>query len=86
MHSFLPESVFNQTRISLGKLEYLVVGGQMPQDKVYLHQDQGNREDLEDPILKNGRKEHLLVSGKKSLSMLGVTRDEAPTVYSFFFF
>lgn len=43
MQSFLPESMFNQTRISLGELEYLAVGGQMPQDKVYLHQDQGNQ-------------------------------------------
>lgn len=52
MQSFLPESMFNQTRISLGELEYLAVGGQMPQDKVYLHQDQGNQGGLEDPRFK----------------------------------
>lgn len=50
--SLSPESVFNHTRVFLRKLEHLMVGGQMPQNKVYLHQDQGSQGDLEDPILK----------------------------------
>lgn len=59
----------------------------MPKDKIYLHQDQGNQGDLEDPILKHGRKDHLLVSDKKSKQnkrgVLRVTGDEPPAVYSF---
>lgn len=49
---FLPESTFNQTRLSLGKLEYLVVGGQMLKDNIYSHQDQVDQGGLENPILK----------------------------------
>ena len=53
---FLTRVCLTRQEISLGKLAYLVVRGQVTQDKVYLHQDQGNQGGQEDPGLKEKRK------------------------------